>query len=259
MKRTGRFASVILLTSLAGWACLSSTPTGEAPDGNSLPAGAGEGTATRAPTRVPSPTTEQLLLEIIQSQVWADPDGNVRVNVLLRNPYEYPVEFQIRPRASLLNGAGEFIRDDELILFDGIGGSGLILPGETIAAYGCFTCEEALLTEEWDSVRFVQRIQDATGSWNYSTEVEAAAVHVSFEGDSPIFDVTGTVKNNGESALDRISVRVFVYNGDILVGAGEASAYEVGPGASVPVSGYGLGESPDGPYEFEFTVLGVNY
>lgn len=252
MKGAGRFTIVSLLVFAAGAACLSSTPTGDATPS------VGAGTATRAPTRVSSPTTAQLELEIVQSQTWTDPNGNARVNVLFRNPYAYPVEFPVRPRASLFNSAGEFIRDSELLLLDGIGGSGLILPGETIAAYGCFTCERAPLTGEWDSVRFISRIEDATGSWDYSTDVEASAVNVSFDG--ALVYVSGTVKNNSESALSRISVRVFVYDGDgVLVGAGEASAYDVGPGASAAANGYGFGEAPDGPFEFEFTVLGVTY
>jgi hypothetical protein len=103
-------------------------------------------------------------------------------------------------------------------------------------------------------------IQDATGKWDYSTQVEASLVNVSFDGDSPIFDVSGTAKNNTNLLLDRISVRIFVYDQEgVLVGAAEASAWDVVPGATVNFDGYGIGEAPDGPFTYEVTVLGVKY
>jgi hypothetical protein len=38
---------------------------------------------------------------------------------------------------------------------DGIsGGNGFLLPGETVAADVCFTCELAPLTEAWGSVQY---------------------------------------------------------------------------------------------------------
>jgi hypothetical protein len=39
------------------------------------------------------------------------------------------------------------------------------------------------LTEEWASVEFEAVIEDATGKWDYSTEVEANVANVSFEGE----------------------------------------------------------------------------
>jgi hypothetical protein len=218
-------------------------------------------TATTTPRPSPSPTTARPQLEIVQSQAWADRDGNVRTNVLVRNPYDFPVRFSVGARARLVNQAGESIRDDELYFLDGIsGGSGFILAGETIAAHACFTCERTPLTEAWDSVEYVFIIEDATGSWNYSTEVEASAGVVSFAGDSPIFDIAGSVKNNSDAVLDRISVRVFVFDQEgNLVGAAEASAWDVAPGATANFDGYGIGEAPDGSIEYEVYALGVDY
>lgn len=266
MNNARRIAIVLLIMSIVQFACGSSAPT-EVPSqvevNPSVEPSAETGTATRTavPTIIPSPTTARLQLEIAQSQVWTDYQGNARVNVLFRNPYDFPVALGFNPSATLVNSAGEFMRDGGLYFLDGIsGGTGFILPGETIAANACFTCEEALLTEAWASVKFVTRIEDATGKWNYSTDVEASSVSVSFDGDSPIFDVTGTVKNNSGSALDRISVRVFVFDQDgNLVGAAEASAWDVGAGATVNFDGYGIGQTPDGPVEYEVTALGVTY
>lgn len=218
-------------------------------------------TPTAIPTSSPRPTVARLQLEIVQSQLWADRDGNVRVNVLLLNPYDFPVRPSSRARASLFNSAGEFMRDQEFYFLDGIsGGGGFILPGETIAAHACFTCESAPLTEAWATVEFAFNIEEAINEWDYFTEVEASAGSVSFDGDSPIFNVSGTVTNNSDSALDRISVRVFLYDqAGNLVGAAEASAWDVGPGAAVPFDSYGIGQAPDGSFDYEVTALGVNY
>jgi len=266
MKNARRIAIVLLLMSIVQFACGSSTGT-EVPsqvDVNpSVEPSAETGTATRTavPTIIPSPTTERLQLEVVQSQVWTDYQGNARVNVLFRNPYDFPVSPILKAHATLLNSAGEFMRDGGFYFLDGIsGGNGFFLPRETIAANACFTCEEALLTEEWASVKFVASIEDATERWKYSTEVEASAVNVSFDGDSPIFDVTGTVTNNSGLMLQRISVRIFVFDQDgNLVGAAESSAWDVGAGASVSFDGYGIGQVPDGPVTYEVTALGVNY
>jgi len=218
-------------------------------------------TATAIPVSPPAPTAVHLQLEIVQTQAWTDRNGNVRANVLVRNPYDFPVAPTFRGQANLLNSAGKFMRADEMYFLDGIsGGNGFILPGEIIAANACFTCERKPLTEEWGSVKFEFVIKDASESWNYSTEVEATVGDVSFDGDSPIFDVTGTVKNNSDSALDRISVRIFVFDQEgHLVGAAETSAWDVGPGAAANFDGYGIGEAPDGPVKYEVTALGVKY
>ena len=268
MKNAGAFAMVSLVVSLAGAACRLSTPTQAATQvqPNTMAAPSAE-TPAATPTAIqassPPPTAGQLRLEVVQSQAWTDPAGQVRVNLLLRNPYPFPVSLRFGATVNLLNESGEFMRTAEMYSLDGIsGGTGFILPGETIAANGCFTCENTALPEAWGSVEAVSLsdIQDATGKWDYSTQVEASLVNVSFDGDSPIFDVSGTAKNNTNLLLDRISVRIFVYDQEgVLVGAAEASAWDVVPGATVNFDGYGIGEAPDGPFTYEVTVLGVKY
>lgn len=272
MKAAGTIAMLSLSLSLAVSACrLSAPPQADpqlptaampAPGLETAPA-EGPATAAAPVATTASSVPEQPRLEVVQTQAWTDRDGQVRVNVLLRNPYDYPVQLRFGARANLLNEAGEFMRGDALYSLDGIsGGTGFILPGETIAANGCYTCENTPLPAAWSSVEAVSLsdFKDATGLWNTSTDVEASIGNVVFNGDSPIFDVSGTVKNNGDSLLDRISVRLFLYDqaGD-LVGAAEASAWDVGPGATVSFDGYGIGEAPDGPFEYELTVLGVSY
>ncbi|HET7144985.1 MAG TPA: FxLYD domain-containing protein [Anaerolineales bacterium] len=265
MKNAPNFAIVILVVSLAVLACGSSARTEAAPqdedEGDVSTETSVETAAAEIPVSSPVPTTAKLQLEVVQSQTWTDYQGNARVNVLLRNPYDFPVALSYGGHATLKNSAGKLMKDGGLYFLDGIsGGGGFILPGETIAANSCFTCEAALLTEEWASVEFEAGIVDATGKWDYSTKVEAAIGDVTFDGDSPIFWASGTVKNNSDSILDRISVRVIVFDqvGN-LVGAAEVSAWDVGPGATANFNGYGIGETPDGPVKYEVTAVGVNY
>ncbi len=267
--RVHRFAAVLLLLSLAVSACGSSIPAETSPpsQANSPTKPSVEGATaiasatTAAPTSSPMPTVATLQLEIVQSQAWTDRDGNVRANVLLRNPYDFPIEPGGRAHANVLNSAGEQMRSHRLYFLDGIsGGNGFILPGEMIAANACFTCETTLLPEEWASVEYEVAIQDATESWDYAIDVEASVGEVSFDGDSPIFWVTGTVTNLSGSALDRISVRIIVFDqAGNLVGAAEASTWEVGPAATASFSGYGIGLKPEGTVTFDISALGVNY
>jgi hypothetical protein len=254
MRNTTAFVVAPLILSLAVLACGSPAPTEMDPN-------------TAAATPLPAATTEsssaatQLRLEVHQSQAWTDRDGHVRANVLLRNPYEFPVAPASRAHASVFDQAGEFMRGDDLYFLDGIsGGSGFVMPGETVAANACFTCETTQLPREWGTVEYLTAVEDASGKWNTSTAVEAVVGEITFEGDSPIFWVNGTVKNNGDALLSRISARVFVFDQQgTLVGAAEASAWEVGPGATAAFDSYGIGQAPEGPVMYEVNALGVIY
>lgn len=257
MKNASSFAIGFLVISLTALACGSfvrpEIDEGASPEANAP-------TAPVIPRSTPT-TDVKLQLEIVQFQVWTDRDGNVRVNALMRNPYDFPIAPSSGARVRLVNGAGESIRDQDLYFLDGIsGGNGFLMPGETVAANVCFTCERAPLKEEWKAVEFVTDAEDASEVWDYSTEVEVAVGDVSFDGDSPLFSISGTVKNNSDVLLGRISARVFVFDqAGNLVGAAEASAWDVAPGASVSFSGYGIGQAPDGSFTYESNALGVNY
>ena len=270
MKNASILAIVLFLMSLAVIACGSPASTASAPQVEaavtlepSMGAVAETATATRTTIPVPSPTptTPPLQLEVVQSQTWTDRDGNTRVNVLLRNPYDFPVAPTFRANAELLNASGDITEIKELYFLDGIsGGNGFFLPGETVAANACFNCEQAPLTDEWTSVQFESVIEDASEKWDFYTDVAATVSDVSFDGNSPIFWASGTVKNNTDSVLQRISVRVIVFDQEgNLVGAAEVSSWDVAPGASVNFSGYGVGLKPDGSVRYEVTALGVKY
>jgi hypothetical protein len=216
-------------------------------------------TVTRFPTL--TPTAAPLRLEIVQTQVWADRYGDARANVLFRNPHDFPVAPRGLPQAALRNSAGDLLRQGGLYFLDGIsGGVGFLLPGETVAATVCFTCEEALLDEPWAALEAVVLVQDATEQWQIIREVAPGAVNVAFDGDSPLFDIRGTVTNNSAAAVQRIAVRVIVYDAaGLLIGAGETSAWDVPAGSTVSISGLGIGQTPSGPVTTEVTALGVNY
>jgi hypothetical protein len=196
----------------------------------------------------------------VQSQVWTDGDGNLRVNVLFRNPYDFPVAPKFRSNAELLDSDGKIVGLTDLLFLDGIVGSGFLLPQETVAANACFTCEAAPQTKPWASVAFESALADATGQWQYSTDVEAHVNPVSLSAGSPIFDLAGTVTNKSKTALQRIAVRVVVFDqAHKLVGAGTALASDVAAGATVHFTGYGIGQAPKGRVTAEVSVLGVNY
>lgn len=261
MKNASNFTIAFFVIFLATLACSS---LGGTPSTPQVDTGANVASSPSFSTRIPGPTqtaAPKLQLEILQFQAWTDIDGNVRVSVLMRNPYDFPVRPALSAHASVLNNAGSVMRAEELYVLDGIsGGGGFLMPGEMIAANACFTCEQAPLKEEWGSVEITADAEDASGKWNTSTEVVVTVDNVSFDGDSPIFSISGTVKNNSDTTLGRISARVFVFDqAGTFVGAGEASAWDVAPGASVPFSGYGIGQAPDGSFTYESNALGVNY
>ena len=216
---------------------------------------------TPVPTIPPTATAAKLALEIVQTQVWADRQGNVRTNILLHNPYDFPVEPAFQTHAAVYSAGGELLRDSQLYFLDGVsGGGGFLMPGETVAANACWTCEEALLSEDYASVEYTLNIRAATTSWELSTEVAPEISRVSFAGGGPTFDIAGRVTNNSAGQLQRISVRVTVFDeAGTLIGAGEASAYDVPAGATAAVSGYGIGEPPAGSFTYDVTALGVNY
>ena len=266
MKKILRFTGFFLLMSLTVSACsLLTPPTSSEQTENDPTQETGAATATLIPTTLPFPTVtataEPLQLEVVQSQTWNDKYGNVRVNVLFRNPYDFPVSPSFRGHVSLLNKADDLLRAHDLYFLDGIsGGGGFLLPGEIIGANACFTCEELPVTEEWDSVRFDTVMKDATGSMDYYSDVEPTVGSVEFDGDSPVFFVNGSVKNNTDKTLSRVSVRIIVYDQDgKLVGAAESSAWDVGAGTTASFSGNGIGLKPGGPMEYDVSALGVIY
>lgn len=266
MKHSYRLTVVLFCIGLATLACGSSTPTETAQQpGAATHTPTVLKTSTVMPTEIPvlspTPAVSRLQLDIVQYQTWTDKYGNLRVNVLFRNPNDYAVQPAARGNVSVFDKDGKLLRNDSLYFLDGIsGGQGFLLPGETIAANGCFTCEELPLSGEPDSFNFEVLVEDATNSLNYFTDVEATVGTVSFEADSPLFFFSGTVKNNTDQILQNIAARIVVFDQQgTLVGVGAASAYDIGPGGEGSFDGTGFGSQPDGPVKYEVSALGVNY
>jgi hypothetical protein len=201
-----------------------------------------------------------LALEVVQTQVWVDLDQNVRANVTLHNPYDFPVQPGYRGTATLVDAAGARVLDGRLLFLDGISPNGFLRPGETLAATVCFNCEAAPVTAPWSGVTFGLAVKDATGAWKYVDAVEATLAGIAFAGDSPTFWVNGTVTNHSAAPVQRISVRVIVYDeAGQLTGAAETSVEAVAAGATASFAGYGIGQTPAGGYTYDLTALGVNY
>ncbi len=267
MRNSFRLSAGLFCIALATLACGSSTPTEavQQPDTATNTQLVVE-TPTLIPTEIPiaspTPTISRLQLELVQYQSWVDKFGNLRVNVLFRNTNDYPVQPSRNGNVSVFDKDGKLLRNHSLYFLDGIsGGLGFLLPGETVAANSCFTCEELPLKGEPDSFNFEVLVEDATNSVNYFTDVEATIGNVSFEeGNSPLFFFSGTVKNNTDQILQNIAARLIVLDQQgNLVGVGTASAYDIGPGGSGSFDGTGFGPKPDGPVKYDISALGVNY
>lgn len=250
-------------TSPQGLATPSVQPTALEPSAGATPAGST--VPTTRPTRSsPEPSPASLELEVVQSQIWADYQGNARANVLFSNPYDFPVQVKTGSHANLYNAAGDLLKSGHLYFLDGVsGGTGFITPGDTVAANSCFTCEQALLAEPWATITFVTYIQDATEQWDYSTDVEASAIDITYDEDSPIFWAEGKLTNTSGATLDRISIRILAFVDGTLIGAAAIFEDSVGPGVTVDFSGYGLGENPPGDSsanaDYEISTIGVNF
>jgi hypothetical protein len=259
MKTAYRSIIVLLLLGVASCAPSISTQAPEVEqEAQAEPSAA---TATLRPTLAPTPTTEKLQLEVVNSIVWVDKYGQIRGSVMVRNPYDFPVEVTANS-LDLYNAAGDFVRGEDLYFLDGIsGGGGFLLPGETVAAGGCFSpCDGPPSDLEWASYEFAFSIREATNNWTVSTDVEASVSSIEIDGDSPLFWVYGTVTNNSDEALQRVSARVFVYDQEgNFVGAAEVSAYDVPAGATVSVDGYGIGSVIGLSVDYEVSAAGVNY
>jgi hypothetical protein len=257
-----KFAYMLFSVVMVLGACASPAPTEAPANAPQVEEGATKTprpTATRAATLTATPA--RLELEVVNSLVWADEFGQIRTSLMVHNPYDFPVELTATG-ANLINSAGEIVESDDLYFLDGVsGGTGFLLAGETVAADGCFSpCDGPPSALEWDSYSYTLVARESTNLWEFSTDVGATITSVDMTSDSNVFWVYGTVVNNSDILLERISVRVFVYDqAGSYIGAAEVSSWDVGAGASVSFSGYGIGQTPSGAVTYEVSALGVNY
>jgi hypothetical protein len=160
-------ALVALLAVFVLSACSASTPAASTavstrtPTSSSIPTRTftPRPTITRAATLTPTVTKELLELEILDSDVSEDRFGNTRVTVTIRNPYDFAVETQFRPRATLYDANGDVLRSQEL-LEEGVYGPMLFQPGSTHTLYGCYDpCDGGVSVGEWVTYAFIFILQ----------------------------------------------------------------------------------------------------
>lgn len=165
MKTGHRFYSLLFLLSLALAACVSNstepaTEPAELPTQTSTASATLSAepikrpTATRAATLTPTITTEQLELEILESEVWKDSYGNTRARAVVRNPYGFSVEMAFRPRVNLYDKDGKVLRSQELLV-DGNYGTITFSPGQSHTFVGCFDpCDGGVPVGDWKTFGF---------------------------------------------------------------------------------------------------------
>lgn len=176
--------------------------------------------ATTAPEASPAATETAPQLEIVEWYVWTSVpefEGNTPttyIEVLVRNPYDYPVKV-FEPSVQFLNG-GEIVmrtRDINLYLFADAGWN-MILPGETvpgqvIAWPNRFVAEQP----EWDSFTISADIEEATPI-AYTTELQINTGSFISRDDSPsgfrTYYTNGTVTNTSGQPLKTILLRSIV-------------------------------------------------
>src|SRR3990172_7932335 len=161
--------------------------------------------STDTPTPEPSatPTEELLQLEVVDTFAWTDIFGDFQVYALVRNPYDFPVSvLTSQSVVRLLDSEGEVLLEaTSVYVTDGaeLGGLGQILPGETLPAATCFTCQTlsrpyAQVQDKWETVEIVL-MATKQNPIAYSTDLEV--VVNSFY---PTL-MSGTVTNTGDQTL----------------------------------------------------------
>lgn len=271
MSSINKFASLVLLISVAVSACSATAPTESAAVTTTT-----TNTIAVAPTETEAPAataTAAAQLEFVESFSWIDQLGIYRVEILARNPSDYPVRITFG-QAILHESSGGTLVTADFYPGDGkvMGGLGFILPGETIPASACFTCmggNEGIfqsLGDTWaDTLTVVLKVQQVDPV-AYSTEFEVEAGTLSSDAyDS--YSLNGTVTYNGEVPLRSAFVRVLVYDLDgNYIGWGEADIFvfnnnseiiNIEPGSTQPFSAYVSFPVSDQPLEYEVTVIGV--
>jgi hypothetical protein len=218
--------------------------------------------STAAPTLSPR-------LEVVESVTWIDQLGAHIVDILARNPFDYPVYVTLG-QAIVHDSSGATLAASDFYVGDGsvMGGLGLILPGETIPASTCCWDEEILqgLGDNWaDTLTIVLKVEKADPI-AYSTDFDVeAGTFINEAYDS--YALNGSVTYHGEEPLSRAFVRVLVYDRDgNYIGWGEAfigvynnndELVNIEPGTNQPFSALVSFTISEGPLEYEITVIGV--
>jgi hypothetical protein len=225
-----KFAIVLILASLTFFACSSPAPIATE---SSLPTSAPLEilSPTDTASAQPSPTTTESSpqLEIIEWYLWTEEpevEGNTPytfVEVLVRNPHDYPVNVY-EPAVQFLN-SGEIVmrtRDIELYLFADAGWN-MILPGETVPGQ-IIAWPNRFVAElpEWDSFTISADIEAATPiAYTTDLDINMGAFTYKEGANYPAFSAQGTVTNTSGQPLKTILLRVIARDSSgAFVGSG---------------------------------------
>jgi hypothetical protein len=226
-------------------------------------------TATPTPEPSATPTEELLQLEVVETLAWTDIFGDFRVEALVRNPYDFPVSVLTSKNVvRLLDSEGEVLLEaTSVYITDGaeLGGLGQILPGETLPASTCFTCQTlsrpyAQVQDKWETVEIVL-MATKQSPIAYSTDLEV--VVNSFY---PTL-MSGTVTNTGDQTLSTVFMRVVLFDQghnfagwaeaevqDYIIGGGDLT--EIPSGTTLDFNAFLNSPIDDESLNYEITVIG---
>jgi hypothetical protein len=232
-------------------------------------------TATASPEPSPTPKEPVLDLEVLEWAVYpyanlADPQNtDTRVEILVRNPNEFPVQVHLdEVELRLLTTAGEIAYTNANPTFYIWGGS-WILGGETVPVSACICFQtDGVEKQDWESLELVVPLEAAT-SIAYTTDVDVnVGEFFSIEQAHLGSDVLGAeinLVNTSDQILRSFEVRVIARDASgKYVGVATSGSFveqsvpgDIGPGASVGGIVVSEIDYVDGPLVYEVTAIGI--
>lgn len=213
MKNAG--ISIILLFILAITACSAAglgiaQPESESAIPAAVPTITPAPSATAASEPSSTPTLAPLQLEIVEWSTWEDVPGYTNVEVLLRNPNDFPVRVN-KTKVSVINAAGESVLTTDDVSFYLWGDNwGLILPGETVpATIHVYPASDGEQVPAWKTFSFVSNMEAATPPpYTQDLHVSLGKFHSAIEFDQGAdLDITNTSAETLKCVLFRLTAR----------------------------------------------------
>lgn len=232
-------------------------------------------TATASPE--PSPTLQETVLdlEVLEWAVYpyanlADPQNtDTRLEILVRNPNEFPVQVHLdEVELRLLTAAGEIAYTNANPRFYLWQGS-WILAGETVPISACVCFEtDGVEKQEWESLELVVPLEAAT-SIAYTTDVDVtlgeffSLQEAHLGGDTLGAEIN--LVNTSDQILRSFEVRIIARNASgKYVGVAVAGSFveqsvpgDIGPGASAGGIVVSEIDYVDEPLVYEVTAIGI--
>ncbi len=254
----------------------------EAPSPTATPEPSPTTTLVPSPTatQLPSPTATPIIsqLKIVEWAVYpyanlADPQNtDTRVEILVRNPNEFPVRVNMdKVELRLLNAAGEIVYTNSNSTFYIWEGS-WILGGETAAITACLCFEtDGVTKQEWEALELAAPLEAAPGI-AYTTDVnvtlgEFFSLEEAHLGGDQLGAEIKLVNTSGQ-VLKSFEVRVIArdangkYVGVAINGSfgdwdSSGNYVKIEPGASGGGIIVSMIDYVDGPLEYEVTAIGI--